>query len=347
MRSKLSFCFAGLLMAIFACCLLISTQAKAADDDKVFVIRATQTFAATHPWQKGLDKFKELVEARTNGRIKVETYPAGQLSGGNNRTMCEQVQAGTLQLLIQSPPSWAGIAPKTSIFNLPFLWPNQKVALEISNNSPVMKEITDVAFDGLGVTFLGIWENGYRNVTSRVKVIHTPEDLKGLKIRIPPTPLLTDVFSALEALPVVMSMPEVYTALQQGAVDAQENPVSAIYSNKLFEVAPKITLWRYCWDPGMMTINKPFYDSLPDDLRQAVDETIKEAGDYVNELTTKEYNELIPAMKDTGAEIYELTDAETQVFVDKLAPVYAKYTELYGPELIAKLQAEIDSYSKK
>jgi C4-dicarboxylate-binding protein DctP len=151
----------------------------------------------------------------------------------------------------------------------------------------------------------------------------------------------------MEALPVVMSMPEVYTALQQGAVDAQENPVSAIYSNKLYEVAPKITLWKYCWDPGMMTINKAFYDGLPEDLRKAVDEAIAEAGVYVNDLTTKEYNELLPVMQQEGAEIYELTDAETQVFIEKLAPVYEKFAELYGKDLIDQLKAEIVAYSNK
>ena len=324
-------------------CMIFGASAALA---KTYTIRATQTFSSTHPWHKGFEKFKEIVEAKAKGQIKVQNYPAGQLSGGNNRTMCEQVQAGTLQLLVQAPPSWAGLAPKSQIYNMPFLFPDGQQALKIARESDVSKKILKEAFDNLGVTVIDIWENGYRNLTSRIKVVHTPDDFKGMKVRVPMTPLLTEVFKTLGALPVSMSMTEVYTSLQQGAVDAQENPISAIFSNKLYEVAPKITLWGYCWDPGIVTINKKFFDDLPADLQAAVMESIAEAGRYVNALVAKEDKELIAEMQKAGAEFYVMTPEESKVFADALKPVYDKFTPELGADLIEGLKQEIAKAAK-
>ena len=314
---------------------------------KKYTILATQTFASTHPWHKGFDKFKEIVEAKTNGQIQVQNYPAGQLSGGNNRTMCEQVQAGTLHLLVQSPPSWAGLAPKSQIYNLPFMFPDNETALKVATQSEISQKILDASFEGLGVTVMDIWENGFRNLTSRTKIVHVPDDLKGMKVRVPATPLLTEVFKVLGALPVTMSMPEVYTGLQQGAVDAQENPVSAIFSNKLYEVAPKITMWKYCWDPGIVTINTKFYEALPEDLQKAVAESLIEAGKFVNELTAKEDKELLADIEKSGAEIYFMTPEESAVFAAALKPVYDKFAPEFGADLIEALQKEIAATAAK
>ncbi len=324
-------------LALMTCMVFAASVALA----KTYTIRSTQTFASTHPWNKGFEKFKELVEAKTNGQIKVQNYPAGQLSGGNNRTMCEQVQAGTLQLLVQAPPSWAGLAPKSQIYNLPFLFPDGQQALRIASESPVSKKILKESFDGLGVLVIDIWENGYRNLTSRVKIVHSPDDFKGMKIRVPMTPLLTEVFKTLGALPVSMSMTEVYTSLQQGAVDAQENPISAIFSNKLYEVAPKITLWGYCWDPGIMTINQKFFEGLPTELQAAVMESIVEAGRYVNALVAREDKELIDEMKKSGAEFYTMSPEESAVFAEALKPVYDRFAPEFGADNIEGLRREI------
>ena len=302
-----------------------------------YIIRSTQVFASTHPWNKGLEKFKEVIEKTSNGRIRVEVYPAGQLSGGNIRTMNEQVQIGTLQLLVQSPLGWAGLASKALIFDLPFLMPDNKTGLKVVR-SPLAKEILDEALAGLGVTGLDFWENGYRVITHRNKIIRKPDDFKGVKIRIPPNPLFTEIYTSLGATPVAMSTSEIYTALQQGAVDAQENPVSAIYSNKFYEVAPKITMWKYCWDPGMLTINSQFYNDLPPDLRQAVDAAILEAGDLVASLVAKDDAEVLDIFQKNGAEIYYQTPEETQAFIDFLKPIYDKFTPEFGADKIEKLR---------
>lgn len=333
-----------LLLLAFVVSVLLASSSDAVAGQ--YTIRATQTFASTHPWHKGFEKFKEIIEAKTDGKIRVQNYPAGQLSGGNNRTMNEQVQAGTLQLLVQSPPSWAGLAPKSQIFNLPFMFPSNAVGLKVATESEVSKKILAQAYEGLGVTVMDIWENGFRNLTCRNKIIHSPDDLKGMKVRVPATPLLTDVFQQLGALPVTISMPEVYTSLQQGAVDAQENPVSAIFSNKLHEVAPKITMWRYCWDPGIVTINTKFYEGLPKDLQAAVADALKEAGKYVNELTAREDRELIADIEKSGAEVYYMTDAESEVFRQAMAPVYAKYEPQFGADLIEELRQTVAATEK-
>ena len=302
-----------------------------------YTIRATHVFSAAHPWQLGLEKFKERIEKTSGGRLKVEVYPAGQLSGGNIRTMNEQVQVGTLQLLVQSPLGWAGLASKALIFDLPFLFPDNQTGLKVVR-SPLAREILDEALAGLGVTALDLWENGYRQITSRSRLIRTPADFQGLKIRIPPNPLFTDLYARLGANPVALSTSEIYTALRQGAVDAQENPISAIYSNKFYEVAPKITLWKYCWDPGMVTINTQFYASLPADLQKAVAEAVLEAGRHVADQVAANDAAAIDVFKKSGAEVYHLTEEENRVFQEFLQPVYERFAPEFGPEKIERLK---------
>ncbi len=320
---------------------LVVAPAEKAEAQKKIPIRATQCFAASHPWQKGMEAFKEVIEKDSNGAIKVEIYAAGQLSGGNIRTMCEQVQAGTLHLLVQSPLGWAGLVPKSQVYNLPFMFPSNEVGMKMVSESEASKKALQKIFGGTGVDYMGVWANGYRQITSSKSIVHKPEDMAGWKVRVPPAPILMDIFKELGTLPVAISTPEIYTALQQGTVDAQENPISAIASNKLYEVAPYITLWEYCWDPGMVTINSKFFAGLSDEHKKMVEHAITEAGKVVNALITKEDNDFLKVFEESGSTVYKMTPEENNLFKEKMKPIYDKYVPEFGEDVYQTIITEI------
>jgi len=328
------------LVLAFTLALLMAPADEAAAQKKI-TIRATQCFAPTHPWQKGMEAFRDIVEKESGGAIKVEIYAAGQLSGGNIRTMCEQVQAGTLHLLVQSPLGWAGLVPKSQVYNLPFMFPSNEVGMKMVSESEPSKKALQKIFGGSGVDYMGVWANGYRQITSSKGVVHEPKDMAGWKVRVPPAPILMDIFKELGTLPVAISTPEIYTALQQGTVDAQENPISAIASNKLYEVAPYITLWEYCWDPGMVTINSKFFAGLSDEHKKMVEKGIAEAGKVVNALVTKEDNDFLKVFEDSGCTVYKMTPEENEVFKQKMKPIYDKYIPEFGEDVYQTIITEI------
>lgn len=308
---------------------------------KTYVLRATQCFAATHPWNKGLERFGELLAEKTDGGIKVEVYPAGQLSSGNPRTMNEQVQAGTLQMVIQSPIIWTMWDERYMVYNLPFMFPSREVAFEVVDNSDVVQETLGY-LESKGILHLDIWENGFRHITTTDRIIKTPEDLKGLKLRIPETNLFISTFESMGAEPAIIPMGEVYTSLQQGVADGQENPLSVIYSNKLYEPCDYLTIWGNCWDPAFVSINKSFYESLPQEYQKAVVEAVKEAGEYEIELITNDEDRLIEELKEKGMTVTILTPEMEEKFREATAVVYDKFEDKIGADLIERFKNAIE-----
>lgn len=322
-----------------------SSREQSASENKTYVIKATQPFAATHPWNKGLEKFAELVKQKTNGKIKVEIYPAGQLSGGNPRTQNEQVQAGTLQMVIQSPIIWTNWDSRYMVYNLPFLFPDRDTAFKVVKNSDVVKETLSF-LEPKGVKFLGIWENGFRHVTNSKRPIKTPDDMRGLKLRIPETNLFISTFKALGAQPTIIPMGEVYTALQQGTADGQENPLSVIESNKLYEVQKYVTIWHACWDPALVAINKKFYDELPQDLQKAVQEAVNEAGEYEINLIAQDDKRLLGELATKGMEVTQLTPEQEELFRKATSGVYDEFQSTIGKDLIDRFKKAIEEAKK-
>lgn len=344
-RKKILVVLVGILVMGLLVMSACSNKTENAETREVYVIKATHPFPATHPWNKGLEKFSELVGERSNGQIKVEIYPSGQLSGGNTRTQNEQVQAGTLQMVVQSPIIWTGWDKRYMVYNLPFMFPDRDTAFKVVDNSEIVKETLTYLEDD-NIKFVDIWENGFRNITNTKRAITKPEDLKGLKIRIPETNLFISTFKTLGADPTIISMGEVYTSLQQGTVDGQENPLSVIHSNKFYEVCDYLTVWGYCWDPAFVAINKPFFDSLPSDLQQAVIDCVKEAGNYEKKLIADNDARLIQELEDKGMKVSILTPEQQDVFITATKPVYDEFESVIGKELINKFRAAVQEAQK-
>lgn len=315
-----------------------STSGNTADSP--IVIKASSPFAATHPWSQGFDYLKQIIEERSNGTMTVDVYYSDSLGGGNTTTLIEMVGTGACTLMINSPLVYQNWNPKFSVFSLPFLFPDQETGFAAMNS-----EIGQDAMNWMqeqGMTGVGVVMNGYRQLTNSKHTIDSPDDLKGLKMRIPNTNTLIDTFKSLGADPTMLTMSEVYTSIQNGTVDGQENPVAVIDSNKIYEVCPYITLWTYMWDPAFVMCNSAFLDSLSTEQRAIFDECIADMCDHViNQLNDQEASE-IQAFKDYGCEVTELTVEQNQAFKDATAGVYDTYRDTIGADVVDGFLAAID-----
>ena len=188
--------------------------------------------------------------------------------------------------------------------------------------------------ENYGLTGLAFCENGMRYLTMADGLVTKPEDFQGKKVRIPESENLIAEYKAWGADPTILNMSEVYTSLQQGVVDGQELPVPAITSNKLYEVAPYITEWNYCWDAAWLMINSELYNGLSEEEKKIFDECAKEAADYANELTAQQYETDIEMYKEEGCTVYKLNDEEVAAFKEKAMGVYDEYRKRVGDKLV-------------
>ena len=301
--------------------------------EKTLVIKASHGGSPGHPWDLAMKKYAELLETRTKGKVKIEIFPNFQLAGGNERTTTEQVMTGTQQMAL-FPTSLAG--EKYSVFGLPFLLPNRQKIYEICDGR-VGQELLDMQ-GSLGLKALVFWENGYRQITNSKRPILKPDDMKGLKIRVPHAPHLLESVKALGAIPVPISMGELYVALQQGTADGQENPFSTIYNNKLYEVQKFVSVVNYSWSPLTLALNKSFFDKLPPDVQKVMSDTGKEVAPYARNLIQEEDKFLAKKLEEAGIKVAYLSEEQIALFREATKIVISKLESRVGKEMIKKFQ---------
>ena len=306
------------------------------------VLLASHPFNDTHPWQLGLEYLGDLLYERTGGRYDVEAYPSGSLSGGSNRSIVEMTGTGALQIMIHSGLSYQGFDEKYAVFSLPFMFPDRETGFKVLNESEIGQEAMTWLEDNGCISF-SICENGMRWLTNSKRKVETPEDLKGLKIRVPEANSLVDAFKLWGADPTILNMSEVYTSIQQGTIDGQENPVAAIDSNKLYEVCPYITDWTYCWDPAFIMWNKAFIDGLSAEDKEIFVQASKDAAEYINNLIEEDDAAKIEGFKEYGCEITTLTPEQEAVFKEMAMPVYDEYREILGADLVDGLIEAVEA----
>lgn len=311
---------------------LASTNAQAVD--KIIMNIATGT-AADHPENVGANKFKEILEQKSKGRVEVRVHPAGQL--GSQRDFVEALRSGTLEITMVTLGFFSAYDPLLNIFELPYLFRDRDHAYRVVDG-PIGAQIKD-RVNKKGVRVLAFWEAGLRYVTNNVRPINRPDDLKGLKIRVPESKISIDGFKAFGANPAPLPFTEVYMALKQGVFDGQENPPSNIYRSKLYESQKYLSLTGHQFLVHMFMYSGQSWDLLPADLQTLVQESAVEAGKFQREYTYQEDTKLVNALKDAGMQVNQV---DKQAFIDRAKPLYAEYAKLYGDEgkkLIDQIQA--------
>ena len=295
-------------------------------------IKACTPFAATHPWSTGFDYFAERLAEESGGTMTVDVYYSDSLGGGNTSTIIEMVGTGACTMMVNSPLVYQAWNPNYAVFSLPFLFPDEETgfaAMESEIGQEAMGWMTEQGMTGVGLVM-----NGYRQLTNSKRTVTAPEDMAGLKIRIPNTNTLIDTFRTLGADPTILNMSEVYTSVQNGTVDGQENPVAVIDSNKIYEVCPYITLWTYMWDPAFVMCNTEFLESLTEEQRAIFDQCVDEMCDYIIDSLHDQEAAQIQTFKDYGCEVVELNEEQTNAFKEATAGVYDQYREVIGADIV-------------
>lgn len=309
------------------------SQSSTEGGAKKVSLKIGHTLADTSHYQKGMEKFKELVEQKSNGTLTLQVFPNGSLGG--ERDMIEGLNVGSLDMVLTSTAPMNGFVPEVSVVDLPFLFRDADHAHKVLDGEVGQDLRKKVETKLPSVTTLAWWENGFRNVTNKNAAINKPEDLKGIKIRIQENPIHSDTFKSFGAQPTPMSFTELFTALQQGVIDAQENPVPVIYTSRFNEVQKHLTMTRHFYSPSLLMISKNSFNGLTPEQQKALTEAAVEAGKYERQVVQDMEKQYLTELAQKGMTINEKPDI--QPFVDAVKPVYDKYQPQFG-ELIKKIQ---------
>lgn len=305
--------------------------------------RLSHITSATSPWHRGAEEFASRVHAELPD-FEVQVYPFGQLANGDQKTELQMVMGGAIDVLLVSPIVLAQyLDPRFDVLNLPFLFPDHATARAVVGHGPFTDELTGLLGQKMLVP-LAWGVNGFRQLTTSGREVRTPEDLQGLKVRVAGSRLFQDIFSAFGATGVSMSFGELFTSLEQGVVDAQENPLSIIESARLYEVQDHVTLWNYVYDPIVLVVSVPVWDELTREEKGVVLRAAREAMDFEADLVEREDEELPGRLAEQGMTVVRPTPEELDGLRAAVESVHARYRPRVGPQLYDLLRAAIDAY---
>ncbi len=288
------------------------------------------------PWGEAAAKFADLLKERTQGRINVKNYFAGQLFAGKQTNEFLLLNQGVADFALGSTINWSPQVKELNLFAMPFMYPSYKALDAVERGEPGQRVWKLI--EAKGVVPLAWGENGFREITNSKRPVRKPEDMEGLKVRVVGSPIFIDTFRALGANPVNMNWGEAQTAFQQGTVDGQENPVvSVIMPYKLWTVHKNITFWRYAIDPLILAVSKITWDSITPGDRDIVRKTAVEVMAWQKQGARAGLEgsmEAIETLKKNGMEVVTLSPAELAAFRAKTKPVYDKWAGEIGVDLV-------------
>ena len=313
----------------------LATVGIAAAQDKV--IKFANQNAAGHPIVQGMEKFAEIVAAKSGGKIKVNVFPGGQL--GSDQANVSALQGGTLEMASMNSGIFASQVKDFAVFDLPFMFANGKEADAVVDG-PFGKKL-HAKLEEKGLVGLGFYELGFRNITNSKRAITKVEDVAGLKLRVIPNPINVDWVKALDANPTPLPFPELYAALEQKAVDGQENPVATIWGAKLYEVQKFMTLTNHQYNPQSVVISKKFWDTLSADEKKIVGDAVAESAKFQRTQARNSVATTLDNLKKAGMTVSELSAAEQVQLVEKMKPVITKHAANVGEATVSDLLAEL------
>jgi len=301
------------------------------------VIKFSHVVAADTPKGQAAERFKQLAEKLTNGRVKVEVYPNSQLY--KDKEELEALQLGAVQMLAPSLAKFGPLGVKEfEAFDLPYIFPS-KTALNNVTEGPIGQGLLK-KLEPKGITGLAYWDNGFK-VMSANRPLHMPADFKGLKMRIQSSKVLDAQMRALGANPQVLAFSEVYQALQTGVVDGTENPPSNMYTQKMHEVQKYVTVSNHGYLGYAVIVNKKFWDGLPADIRTQLEKAMKDATTFEKAIAQRDNDMALDAIKKTGkTEVYTLSVQEQAAWRKALLPVQQQMEGRIGKDLIQAINKE-------
>lgn len=319
---------AVIAFTVFFCVVLTAAVALGAEP---YVLKIGSVTNETHPYYVAFQKvFVPYIEKEAQGRIKVEFYFNAQLGG--DREMVEMCQFGALSMDCATPSTLSGFDKRFQVLGLPYLFPDKATAFKALEGE--LGKTLDSYLPAINLYNLGYFENGFRHVTNNRKPIHSIEDMEGLKIRTQENPMHIAFFRSIGANPTPINWGELYTALQQKTVDAQENPLVLIYEAKFYEVQKYVSLTKHVYEPTMLVTSKIWFDSLPQDLQQVVREAARLFCEEERRLIDEEEQKARGILEEHGMKVNDVAPEKLAVFVERSRKLYDESRGLLGDEVV-------------
>ncbi|KPQ20768.1 MULTISPECIES: TRAP transporter substrate-binding protein [unclassified Halomonas] len=319
--------FARSTLALGISLALVSGANASVDDMEPVTLRLAHVVNEQDGFHIAATKFEELVEERTDGKVDIEIHPNASL--GDERTLLEGMQIGTVDMGVITNGPVANFVEEMAVFELPFLFPSPEAAYEVLDG-PIGQELLDKLSE-VNLKGLAYAERGFRNLTNSERAVNTPDDLDGLRIRVMENPVYTDTFRELGANAIPMAWTEALTAMQQGTIDGQENPVNVIHSFNLDETQNYMTLSRHTYAPAIFVMGASVWNQLPEDAQTILEEAAQEAAEHERQVNAEMEAEQLAELREAGMEINDSPDIEA--FQDAVQPVYDEYAEQFGDYL--------------
>ena len=288
------------------------------------------------PTGGALQFMADYLNANSNGTIEATAFFDTAL--GDATSMVQGLQQGTVDIGVSGTSYFTGLVPEITVFELPFLFSSvdeARVAIEGPAKDAIFEKLS-----GVGLVGLSIWENGFRELTNNVRPVTTPDDMQGIKMRVLPNEIQVATWEAMGALPATIDAGELYTALQQGTVDAQDNPLHEIVARRFYEVQPYITMTDAVYTPFLMAMSQMSWDKLSESQQALVMEAAALAKEEELRLTDEAQANALQEVLDYGCEVVE--DPDKEAFREKALPTWSLFTDQYGTELLDMVQASID-----
>jgi TRAP-type transport system periplasmic protein len=305
----------------------VPANIRAAEFDLVEAHTTTQD----HPYTLGMIRLAQLVRERTGGRVDIRIHHSRQL--GDERQVVEGLQLGTVHLTVTSTGPLGGFVPEMNVLDLPFLFRDAAHAYRVLDGE-IGRDLLD-KFEAVGIKGLAFWENGFRHITTWKKAIERPADLKGLKIRVMENRVHQAAFRQLGADATPMAWGEVFTSLQQGLLDAQENPIPIVSTFKLYEVQKHLSLTGHVYSPAPVLLSKKTWDRMPLDIQRIVSDTAMEVARVQRQLNRGQEQKQLGELRKQGMSIVENPDRAA--FREAMKPVFEQFEGQFGKDLVQRI----------
>ncbi|MGO1566562.1 MAG: TRAP transporter substrate-binding protein [Brachybacterium sp.] len=328
--------------AVATAALPLASCGSAGAGDAEFTLVAAHATSTDHFMHRSFLLFQEEIQERSDGRIQMKVFPNGVFGG--DRELTEAMQLNTLHLAAPSSSPVAAFSPDMNVWDIPYLFESREQAYTVLDGSfgqRLLDQLTDVRIKGLGY-----WENGYRNLSHNTDGIAGPEDMAGIKLRTLENQTQIRAWNATGASATPMAFTEVYTGLQQGTIDAQENPLALIVTQRFYEVQAQVVLSEHVYTPSPLIMSQRFYDELPSELQREVEEAAQASVEYCREQSVLDDESSRQIIEDADTEVVELAQEGRDAFREIMRPVAEEYVEsIVSTGTLDELQAAIEEAS--
>ena len=305
-------------------------------------VNVSYNVAEGSSWHQGAERFRDLVSEYSDGAYQVRLHPNAALAGGSDRVEMEMTQSGAIHFLIKSTTWMTGLDSRYQVLGMPWLFPDHDTANAVLDGPAGDVLLQDLERHDLEGLAWGV--NGFRQVTNSRGPITEPSDLEGLRMRVPGIELYLSIFRELGASPTTMNFAEVFTALQTGAVDGQENPLSLIWSSRFHDVQDHVTIWNYSYDALAFIGSGPFWQRLNEEDQEMFRRAAQEAMSFQREVVKQEDIDLVGELEANGMTVTTLSDEQISVFQEALVPVYEQYKASLGEDFVSLFEDEVSKH---